>query len=193
MSSDGVLTFADGVVTLGGKTLPGILVSQTVQAAVRYDESQHDNQSGRKKAILGWDDATITLTLDLLCDAEGDCYAKLQTLNRLFKGAEKGKSAPRIYDVSGSHARARGISRVVFDALDSYESDQEDTIQATLTFVEHLPPVIRREKQASKKNVAQAGTATKAPATKATPAKSPTIVKDDESAIVAGFRAGGGS
>jgi hypothetical protein len=190
MSADGYLKFEDGQVKLGDVLLPGILVQQSVRCGVRYDESKHDSMSGKKKAILGWEDSTINLTLDLLCDEDSDCYAKLATINRIFKAADKGKAAPKIYPVSDRHLRARGISRVVFDCLDSFETDQEDVIQVTLTFVEHLPPVIKREKRAiARKSAVTQGKAA-APAVKATPAKSPAITKDTTNPFMAGFNKG---
>ena len=189
MPVDGLLTFEDGLVTLGKELLPGILVGQSIRGAVRYDESSSDQMSGKKKVAMGWEDATITLTLDLLCDNEGDCYKKLTIINRIFKAAAKDKTAPQIYTVTGAHMRARGIGRVVFDALESGETDCEDTIQVTLTFTEHLPAVVKREKQANAKKKGNA-TSTQVPAVKAKPAAAPAIVKDDTGSFMAGFNAG---
>lgn len=189
MSNDGILTFADGLVQLGNLTLPGILVQQSIRNAVRYDQSKQDQMSGKNKVALGWEDATITLTVDLLTETGSDCYQKLTEINRIFKGAGKKKATPTIYTVTNRHVRARGISRVVFDALDSFETDGDDVIQATLTFVEHLPPVIRREKQAIARKKA-AGSTTTAPTVKATPAVAPKVTKDTTNPLIAGFNEG---
>lgn len=193
--SDGVLTFADGLVHIGKQTLPGVLVSQSISCAVRYDQSRPDSMSGKNKLALGWEDATITLTLDLLTDPESDCYQKLAEINRIFKGAARKKATPTIYTVTGRHLRARGISRVVFDSLDSVEDDQDDVIQATISFVEHLPPVVKREKKANavKAGAAKANTApatAPAPASKAQPAASPAITDDTTNPFMAGIKAG---
>lgn len=186
MSTDGMLTFGDGYVTLSGTLLPGILVSQSIRDAVRYDESRHDHMSGRAKVALGWEDASVTLVLDLVTDEKSDCYEKLQAINKIFKEADRKKATPTVYTVTGRHLRARGINQVVFDALDSMEDDQDDTIQATLTFVEHLPAVIRREKNAN----AQKAAAGSAPATKAKPAADSNIVQDSDNPFMAGIAAG---
>lgn len=183
--SDGLLTFADGLVRLGKDTLPGILVNQAISNAVRYDESQNDSMSGKAKVPLGWEDADVTLTLDLLCDEESDCYEKLTVINRIFKGADR-RANPKIYDVTGRHLRARGINRVVFSRLESNESDEDDTIQVTIGFVEHLPAVVKRERQA---NAQAKKTGTAAPQTKAQPKASPAITKDP-SPFKAGFDQG---
>lgn len=186
--SDGLLSFADGVVKVGTEELPGVLVAQSIRCAVRYDQSRPDSMSGRNKLALGWEDATVLLTLDLLTDKTSDCYEKLEKINKIFKGADRKKATPTIYTVVGRHLRARGINRVVFDSLDSTEDDQQDVIQVTLAFVEHLPPVLKREKRA---NATKASTsATTAPTSTAQPAAAPAITEDTTNPFLAGIKTG---
>lgn len=180
---DGELQFSDGEVSLGGQLLPGILSSQRIGCAVRFDQAQMDGMSGKAKTPLGWADADISLTVELLSDETSDCYAKLTALNRVFKGADNGAN-PKVYDVANRHARARGISRVVFSGLDSEESDQDDVISATLSFVEHVPAIVKVEKQA-----ASSGTTSAPAATTAQPAADPAVL-DDPNPFTAGFEAG---
>lgn len=142
---DGFLTFDDGEVRLGNSLLPGILVSQTIRGAVRFDEAEADGLSGTVKTPLGWNDADVVLTLDLICDDQSDCYDKLTAINQMFKGADNGAN-PKIYTVTSRHLRARGIDQLVFSGLDSAEDDQSDVLQATLSFVEHVPAIVRQEK-----------------------------------------------
>ncbi|OQY20074.1 MAG: hypothetical protein B6I36_02195 [Desulfobacteraceae bacterium 4572_35.1] len=143
---DGYLTFADGEVRLGDSLLPGNLVSQTIRGAVRFDEAEADGMSGTVKTPMGWTDADIVLTLDLLCDEQSDCYDKLTSINQVFKGADNGAN-PKVYTVTGRHLRARGIDQVVFSGLDSSEDDQNDVVQVTLAFDEHVPVIVRQEGQ----------------------------------------------
>lgn len=182
MSTDGLLTFADGEVRLGKELLPGILVSMQINAGVRFDRAQRDHMSGRNKIPLGWEDSDIRLTVDLTTDELSTCYSKLTTINKVFKGADKGAN-PRVYDVTSSHLRARGVSRVVFSGLESEETDQDDTIKVVLIFSEHLPVVVKREKQVAK-------TKTATPVIKAKPAAAPAIVADTASPFAAGFQSG---
>jgi hypothetical protein len=186
MPSDGLLTWDDGLVKLGGELLPGVFVDQRISGAVRFDQSEKDNQSGRHKVPLGFEDADIQITLDLLCDESGDCYAKLAIVNRIFRADRRAN--PKVYAVSNRHCAARGINNVVFSGLASFESDLDDVITVSLAFVEHLPAVIKREKQqaAAKKAATATGTA---PAVKATPAESPAIVADPNP-FMAGLLAG---
>lgn len=189
MATDGLLTFADGEVRLGNTLLPGVLFSQAIRNSVRFDRSERDGLSGKSKVPLGWDDAEITLQLELLTDKDGDCYEKLTVLNKIFRDVDKGAN-PKIYTVTNRHARARGISRVVFSGLDSDEDDREDTILATMTFTEHVPPVVKREKQVAASTKALGSGSAKAPAVAAKPTAAPAITTDSDSAFSAGFKAG---
>jgi hypothetical protein len=183
MQTDQFLSFDDGIVQLGNDRLPGVFISMTVNAGVKFDRAERDHMSGKNKIPLGWEDSDVRLTLDLLCDDGSDCYAKLKVINLLFKGADK-KASPQIYIVTNRHLRARGIDKVVFSGLETDEDDQSDVIRAVLTFSEHLPAVVKREKQ-----VTAAKTKSGAPAVKAKPATSPAIVQDSNP-FTAGFNSG---
>jgi hypothetical protein len=190
--NDGFISFDDGVIKLNGTAIPGIFVSMTVNAGVRFDRAEKDHMSGKNKLPLGWEDADIKVSLDLICEyveeygqeVESTCYMKLSVIDDLFKNSEKKKADPKIYDIASSHLDARGIKRVVFSGLESIEDDQSDVIRVTLAFSEHLPVVAKREKQVN---------ATKtpaAPAIKTTPAISTTIVSDPPGAFRSGLNAG---
>ncbi len=154
------LTFEDGQIKLGPTLLPGIVVSLSVRGEVRFDKHKKDGLSGKRKVPLGWEDAAVTIVMDLLSDNESKCYAKLAALNALFKGADK-KADPQIYTAAGSHLRARGIQKVIFSGLESSETDDIDVIRASLTFVEFQPLAVKRELR----TVAKAGRTQAAPGT----------------------------
>lgn len=200
MPLNGQLTWNDGLVTLGDDVLLGIFVDMRIRGAVRFDQADMDSQSGKQKVPMGWEDADITITLDLVCDVEqegppaetSDCYAKLKAINTIFKSASNNKADPKIFSVNNAHLNARGVKQVVFAGLDSYETDLDDVITVCLSFIEHNPVVIQREKQQAAKNIAQAGQGVQGatPAVKTTPAASPDIVKDNTSAYMRGFYQG---
>lgn len=139
-----LLTFEDGVVRIDGEELPGILSDLRVSGKVRFDEQSVDKASGKKKTPQGWEDADISLTLYLTTDEAGTCYDKLESLNGWFKKTD-GKANPSIFTVANRHLLARGVRRVVFSRLDSAETTQTDEIRASLSFVEHNPPIVRQE------------------------------------------------
>lgn len=183
---DGYLTWEDGVINLGGKELPGLMISMSVESSVRFDQAKQDGLSGKAKTPLGWEDSAITMTLDLLSDETSDCYTKLAGLNRTFKGLDNGRN-PKVYAVTNRHLRARGVDRVLFSYLESEEDDQTDTIRVRMNFTEHVPAVVAAEKQ-----VAAAGSTQAAPAVAAKPATSAAILADDDSPFAAGLTAGVG-
>ena len=48
-----LITFDDGVLTLGGEEVPGILHSLRVDGKVRFDEQKVDGSSGKEKDAAG--------------------------------------------------------------------------------------------------------------------------------------------
>lgn len=182
------LAFSDGNVTLGNTLLPGLLVSQQINCAVKIDTAQVEGQAQKTQTPLEWDNAGIYLCLDLLTDDDSDCYDKLADLNRIFKGADNGRFA-QIYRVNSRHARARGLDQVIFSGLSSDESDQDDVITVSLSFVEYLPPKAAR-KAAGIGAAGASGSPTAPAVTSASNTPAATAVLEDPNPFVAGFTQG---
>lgn len=145
-----LLTWEDGLVSVDGLVLPGLLVDLSVDCRVRFDEQSVDGASGKKRTPLGWEDAEVSLTLELTTHDEGpDCYEKLEGLNSLFRWHDA-QANPRIYQVNNRHLQARGVGELIFSELNSYETDRDDTILAILSFVENNPPVVKTEMAVAK-------------------------------------------
>ncbi|MGM9990936.1 hypothetical protein [Desulfovibrio piger] len=144
-----LITFEDGVVTLAGEEVPGILHSLRVEGKVRFDEQKVDSSSGKKKTPQGFEDSDIMVSLYLVTDSDSSCYDKLETLSGMFRKVDD-KANPQIYTVANRHLLARGVRQVVFSRLCSSENDRTDEIMATLGFVEHNPPVVKTEKAQAK-------------------------------------------
>lgn len=143
------ITFEDGIISLGGEQVPGILRSLSVSGQVRFDEQKVDGASGKKKTPKGYEDCDISASLYLCTDDESDCYEKLESLSQMFRKTDD-KANPQIYEISSRHLFARGIRQVVFSKLQTAENDKSDEITATLGFVEHNPPVVKMEKAQAK-------------------------------------------
>jgi hypothetical protein len=173
-----LLTFADGVIRLGGEALPGILQTLTVDGKVRYDEQKVDGTSGKSKTPQGWEDQTVKATLVLLTDDESDCYEKLAALAPYFRKPDD-KANPQIYALANRHSQTRGIRQVVFDQFSSSESSANDTIRVTLGFTEHRPPIVRQE-AAQAKTPTPGELAEKAEQGGAQPTDEPSITGDLE-------------
>ena len=143
------LSFADGIVRLGGTELPGVLISLGVDGKVRYDEQKVDGTSGKSKTPMGWENHTVSISMVLPTDSESDCYEKLEVLAGYFKKPDT-KANPQIYAVANRHTQSRGIREIVFDRLQTTESETWDYIVANLGFNEHNPPIVKTESAAAK-------------------------------------------
>jgi hypothetical protein len=144
-----LLSFSDGVIKLDGAEIEGIVKSVSVSADVKLDEQKVDGLSGTKKVPVGWSDADITVTLELLTDDAATCYERLQELNRLFKSTESAASPKKKFEIANRHTAARGVRSVVFSKLDSSETSDDDVIAVTLQFIEYEPAVVPSEKAAA--------------------------------------------
>lgn len=176
-----LITFEDGVITLGGEEVPGILQSLSVDGKVRFDEQKVDGASGKKKTPQGFEDCEITVALYLVTDADTSCYEKLETLAGMFRNVDD-KANPKIYDVANKHLLARGIRQVVFSKLQTAENDETDEITASLGFTEHNPPIVKIEKAMAKtptaKELAQRANETKPGKKDPEPEPEPEITDD---------------
>jgi len=143
------IVFEDGIISLNGEEIPGILRSLSVDGKVRFDEQKVDGASGKKKTPQGYDDCDISVSLYLCTDNESNCYDKLETVSGMFRKTD-GKANPQIYEVNSRHLFLRGIRQVVFSRLSTSENDKSDEIIATLGFVEHNPPIVKTEKAQAK-------------------------------------------
>jgi len=185
---DGILSFEHGEIRLAGVLLPGTLKSLSIRGMVRFDEAEQDGLSGKAKLPMGWEDSDITIITELLSDEKSNCYDKLIELNAKFRGTDDGEN-PVIYTVANEHLAARSIDRVVFNGLESQETDEDDVILAILSFVEHIPVITKAEERTVASDQAQGETA---PATTTKePEPDSTIVKD-QGPFEAGFAAGEG-
>lgn len=145
-----LLSWEDGLVKIDGQQVPGILVDQSVDCAVKFDEQEVDGMSGKKRTPMGWEDIEVSLSLLLLTEDDGtDCYDKLQTINGIFRSHD-GQANPKLFDVDNRHLQARGVGQLIFSGLNSMETDRDDSIRARLSFVENNPPVVKTETNVAK-------------------------------------------
>ena len=174
-----LITFEDGVLTLGGEEVPGILHSLRVDGKVRFDEQKLDGSSGKKKTPQGFEDGDIRVSLYLVTDEDSSCYDKLETLSGMFRKVDD-KANPQIYTVANRHLLARGVRQVCFSKLQTAENDTTDEITATLGFAEHNPPIVKTEKaQAKSPTSKELAEQAAAKAQQAEPAEDKLIIKTD--------------
>jgi len=151
-----------GEVKLGNTILPGIYQSLEVSKKVRLDEAKVPGRSGATKQPTGFEDAEVTLELALANDDSGSALSKLKTIVQLFQGQDS-LARPYVYTIVHPLLAAWGIRHVMFRDLKSRDDNQSDLIYASLVFVEHAPPTIKKEQRrpkqvpGKKQNAAQSG------------------------------------
>lgn len=139
-----VIKVDDGIISLDGKNLVGLLSNISIKTAVRFDEQDIDGKSSKKKVPLGWSDADIIIQLELTTDDESSsCYEKLAELDNIFRS--KNKNKVKVFDIDNRHLNARNVRRVVFSNLESSENNMEDIIYASLSFIEYEPAITKTE------------------------------------------------
>jgi len=138
------LLFDDGTITLGREEIPAILTRMQIRGSVVFDSPSVDSLSGSNKSPMGFSDADITVSMVLLSDDDGTCYDRLRQVNQIFASVDE-IANPKVYNIFNSHCNSRNIQRVVFSELTSSESDQDDTIDVSLSFVEYQHGVVKKE------------------------------------------------
>jgi len=138
------LTFENGQISLGDSLIPGILTQMKIKNSVIFDNFSIDSISGTKKIPMGFSDSDISVSMDLLTDDDMTCYDRLAEVNRIFKAVDEDANLI-IYTILNFHCAARGIQKVYFSGLNSQETDQDNIIAVTLSFIEYIPDVVKKE------------------------------------------------
>lgn len=139
--------------------------SMTVRQAVIFDERRVPGRSGKVKQPVGYEDAEISVTLQLVDeeDANGSVVTsaleQYGALQQTFRdrsdpvGSTTARSVPTIYSISSRMTDACGITTVVFQDIDGRESPGSTDIEVTLTFKEFDPKTLIAERSGRKKTL----------------------------------------
>lgn len=135
-----------GQVKLGKTLLPGAFAGMDIQGQVRVDDLTIAGQSGSSKQPLGFEDAKISLEIRLLTDEESTCYDKAEQIVQIFQAVDSA-AKPFIYRIVNKHTALWKIKEVVFEGLRTKETNQDDTLIASLEFTEYRPVLVAKEKR----------------------------------------------
>lgn len=142
-----VITNEAGDIKLNDTLLPGVFIRMEVGGKLRFDEKDVPGSSGKRKQPLGYEDAEITLSIRLLTDDNSDCYEKLDVLTSLFHNIDN-SAKPYVYRIVNRHVTKWNIREVLFSELRTSETNQDNTIEAALSFVEYKPALVEAEAKA---------------------------------------------
>ncbi|WP_051273250.1 hypothetical protein [Desulfotruncus alcoholivorax] len=171
-----LITTDTGQVKVGSVILPGVFESIEITGAVKLDQVEIQGKKDKVTQAVGFDNATVRLTVNLLPETEGgDCTEQIAQFQKIFRSSPD-QEKPGVYQLINKHAAARNISEVIFTNFRSYEDNKSDKIIVICEFSEHIPikvPVATKSSAAASPPPAKP----KAPATKSSAAASPTAAK----------------
>ena len=144
-----VITAEAGEIKLNDTLLPGVFQSMEISGSLRIDEKKVPGSSGKRKQPLGYEDASVSLSLKLLTDDASTCYEKAGVLTGLFHNVDN-KAKPYVYRIVNRHLLKWNIREVLFKELRTSEDNRRDTISATLEFTEYKPALVAAESKAAK-------------------------------------------
>lgn len=147
-----MLTIEKDKIKLDDEYLPGVVQSISIGGSIVY-EKQNTEGKYQRKVMLGYEDKTISISLKLfpqtLTGEKIDVYDQLAKLEKLFKKSEN--SVPQVYIFVHPQAKARNISKVLFQRLESSESVEKNIIDVSLEFIEFMPAEIITKEEEQKK------------------------------------------
>jgi len=123
---------------LGGGVLPVPPASMRIRQALKIDEIDIKGRSGKVKQPVGYEDAEISIELELCDREEGDAVVetareRLEQLQKLFRSSKE--SLPQPLEIVSVLTEACGIRRVLFKELEVHDNEL-DFISATLRLTE---------------------------------------------------------
>ncbi len=123
---------------LGGVVLPVPPASMRIRQALKIDEIEIKGRSGKVKQPVGYEDAEISIELELCDREEGDAVVetareRLEQLQKLFRSSKE--ALPQPLEIVSVLTEACGIRRVLFKELEVHDNEL-DFISATLQLTE---------------------------------------------------------
>lgn len=130
----------DGYVKVGGVVLPGIYKSMEIKSDALVEEKEVEGSATKPKQATGYEDAKITLEIQLYDTPDQSKEEKLSSLQNIFRSS--GQEVPSVQSIISEHTSIRGINQVIFKSLSTKETNQKDSITASLEFWEYIPVTI---------------------------------------------------
>lgn len=126
-----------GIIKIDGQLLPGHFKYLRVGQQIIIDEIEIQDKDGNLKQPAGYDEGTISIQIKLITE-DGDVYSQLSSIQAMFRKKD-GQIKPDIHTISNKHANIRGIKKVLFNDLDTEESEEDDSLTVIIKLEEFLP------------------------------------------------------
>lgn len=136
----------DDSVKIGGVILPGIYKSMEISHEAKIDEQDVEGTSRKPKQATGYEDAKITISIQLLDSADGTTKEeKLQVIQTLFRAS--GEEKPTVHELVSAHSSIRGIMNVIIKSMSSKESSKKDEITVELELLQYDTVTIKAKRK----------------------------------------------
>ena len=137
-------------VSLGGIILPVPPKAMKIKQSMKIDEIEIPGRSGKVKQPIGYEDAQITLTLEIPAIYENgriieNAPERFQTIQNLFRGPKDTK--PEAVDITSTLTNVCGISQVLIKAMEVADS-QMDLVTVVMTLTEYESIEVQLQSQA---------------------------------------------
>lgn len=142
---------------LGGVVLPVPPASMVVKQSLKIDEIEIRGRSGKVKQPVGYEDAEVSIELELCDREEGDAVVetareRLETIQKLFRSSKT--ALPQPLEIVSTLTETCGIRKVLFKELEVHDNEL-DFISATLRLTEFDSVENQLKKQAAESEARQ--------------------------------------
>ena len=127
----------DDTIMIGGVLLPGLYKKVEVKTAAKIDEQEVEGSSAKPKQATGYEDAQISIELELHDSEAQTKEDKLAVIQNLFR--MRGQELPEVYPVISTYTAIRNVDQVLI----------KDMITVTLELMEYIPQTIKAKKKKS--------------------------------------------
>lgn len=144
MSTQYLAFNAHDPILLDGLTLPGVVTNIEVRGQYEIEKKKREGLSGSDKFGHGYNDAQITITLEVLPPDE---LAQIGQIEKAFKNAFGAAGKPKPIRIVNSLLDKRDITAVLFQGFSTIQGNQDDSLLCEIGLLEYEPLARKRESQ----------------------------------------------
>jgi len=142
-------------VLLGGIILPVPPKAMKIKQSMKIDEIEIPGRSGKVKQPIGYEDAEVTLTLEIPATYENGRIKekapdRFQTIQNLFRSSKDAQ--PQAVDIASTLTEACGIHQVLIKSMEVSDNSL-DMVSVNLTLIEYESIEVQLTKQVQESQV----------------------------------------
>ena len=145
----------DDTIMIGGVLLPGLYKKVEVKTAAKIDEQEVEGSSAKPKQATGYEDAQISIELELHDSETQTKEDKLAVIQNLFR--MRGQELPEVYPIISTYTAIRNVDQVLIKDMSSQSSNKKDMLTVNLELMEYIPQTIKAKKKKSNSTASGSG------------------------------------